>query len=163
MQTNLTRNDYRNLSDMTYPIEVKEQAIELRLAGLTLREIGAQLDVSRQIVADWTAEIDDGDAANARQQRIVHMHQEAHLQASERLMDRIDHMEDKDLTRAFSATAQANHGDIRIIQDERKQSSLIDAIRQALRAKQPGELRLALTEHAEHPATNLGLPAISEP
>lgn len=112
-------------TDMTYPIELSIQAKELRLAGFTLREIGRKLDVNHQTVATWTdvTDSDRSDAANARQQRIVQIHQEAHLQASERLMDRIEHMEDKDLTRAFAATGQANHGDLRIIQEDRKQNS----------------------------------------
>lgn len=142
---------------MTYPAAIKEQAIELRLAGYTLREIASEVNASVPAVKEWTdlADDDRNTAANARQQRIVHLHQEAHLTAGERFMDRIPHMEDKDLVRAFSASSQANHGDIRIIQDERKQSSLIDAIRNALRAKSPDELRLALTEPATDDAHKL--------
>jgi len=136
-------------------MEIRQRAIELRLAGYTLREIGQQLDVSHQIISDWSDTEEANQAATARQQRIVTAHQDLHLEAAGRLSERLPSMEDKELVRAFAATAQANHGDLRIIQDERKTSSLIDAIRrQLLATKQPHELSAMLQDQpttSEHP------------
>lgn len=149
-----------------HPDTVKVDALELRRRGYTLREIGQKLDVSHQTIATWCDSPEErAQASQARLQRKFEIDTDLALQAAERVAERIPLMEDKDLTRTYHATTMAVHNTLRIIQDEHKQSSLLDMLRDQLRQRQPGELRTMLTteDHAATTPGNLGLPALSEP
>jgi transposase len=144
-----------------YPDTVKLEAQTLRLQGFTLREIGQKLDVNHQTVATWCAPTPE--ASQARLQRKFDGDQELALMAQQRLTDRLPTLEDRDLIRTYSATTNAVHSTLRLLQDERHHNDQLDAIRNQLRTKQPAELALLLTEHSEDPAVIQVIPPDSEP
>src|SRR2546422_591456 len=145
---------------MTYPAETRQRAIELRLQGFTLREIGQKLDVNHQTVADWC---DDHrpEAAQARQQRIFTGNQDLHLEAQQKVAERLPQMSDRDTIATYSATSHANLNAIRLMQDERRHSNeLLEQLRQQLRTKTPAELK-AISLHAEDASLLEGHPGDS--
>lgn len=147
---------------MTYPIEVRQQAIELRLAGRTYREIGMELGLGIETVRLWLQDEGPeirGQANNAKLQRHFDELTDAAYNAAAALNESIPDLEPKELIMATRATSAAVDSRIRLLQDERKANSVVDVLREALRAKEPAQLRQALTVDAD----NLGLPALNDP
>src|SRR2546428_281113 len=132
-----------------YPADLRRQAIELRLQGFTLREIGQKLDVNHQTVATWCGE-QRSEASLARQQRIFDATQDLAIEARDHVAELLPKMGPRDAIATFTAATNANHGALRIIQDERKRNDLLNQLRDQLRAKSPAELKAIILDPDDH-------------
>src|SRR5437899_1095033 len=139
---------------MTYPADIRKQALDRRLAGATLREVAAELNVSLATVRSWTDLTPEqrSDAARIRQERLFTANQDLAIDAVERLATRLPHLKDRELVRTYGVSSQVNLNAIRLMQDERRHSNeLLEQLRQQLRQRTPSELKAISLRHDHEP------------
>ena len=137
-------------------VEAKARALALRVLGRSYREIAADIhttlkeSVSHQTVAEWCNEDSNlqAKATQAKLQRMFDRDTEIGVRAGELLDEMLPNLPPRDMVVAYGVNRDKTQGWLKILQDERKQSDELMALRMQIRARPVHEIKaLALTLH----------------
>jgi len=142
---------------MQHSDKTKAYALAQRALGFSYREIAANIrqtlkeSVDHSSVYEWCHNSPEVEQAsqNARLQRMLSQDLELGVRFGEMLHDQAEKLDRDQLIRAYGVNRDKTQGWVRIIQDERRQSTLLDHLRQQLRQKTPAELK-AIVLHGDH-------------
>jgi hypothetical protein len=141
--------------------EAKARALALRALGRSYREIERDIretlkeSVDHNTVARWCSADPElqGQANQAKLRRLVDQDTELGIATGEMLAEMLPALNPRDMAVTHGIIRDKIQGWVKIIQDERRDNTLLDTIRRELRQKQPSEIRaLALATREPSPS-----------